>query len=503
MLFPTALFALFFIVVATLHWTLPERSLARKIWLFAASVFFYAWWSWRFALMMLASALVNHGFALAIARARHGGSETAAESPEGVRRAKRLLVLCIVLDLLLLAVFKYARFLVYDALWPILVPLCRAMGEGAVDALIAFHEAADPILTGIVLPIGLSFYTFQAIAYVVDVHRGTVRPAASWLDFANFLAFFPKLTSGPIVRTADFLPQMETLPSRDTPVDTGRAVTLVIGGLIKKMVVANWLASHLVDPFFSAPEDFGVWDALLGSYGYAIQLYCDFSAYSDIATGCALLLGFRFPDNFRAPYIATSIQDFWRRWHISLSSWLRDYLYIPFGGSRCAPWKVHRNLLLTMLLGGLWHGASWAFLLWGVFHGLVQCIERLFRKSKKADPVSGIRRIVAIVFTFHIATFAWILFRCGFADMQGFETFRAVLGAFGRAAPSALFSAMAVGMLLLGYALQALDGDTPRRIWNAFNRLPVWARALLAALLFTLVAGLGPSGVAPFIYFAF
>lgn len=488
MLFPTTVFAIFFAIVFALHWALPERSLLRKVVLLAASVFFYCWWRCDFAVMMLASAAINHFLALRIGKATTQAGK------------KRLLFAAVAVNLLVLAFFKYTGFLFTQIALPLAVPVCKAFG--ATDALLDFNERAFPFIQSIVLPVGISFYTFQAISYVVDVASGKCKPAASYLDFANYLSFFPKLAAGPIARPGDLLPQMESLPARSAPIDTGRATTLVLGGLLKKMVVANWLAGHLADPFFQFPEDHGIIDAFLGSYGYAIQIYCDFSAYSDIATGCALLLGFSFPENFKAPYIATSFQDFWRRWHISLSSWLRDYLYIPLGGSRCAKWKVHRNLLLTMLLGGLWHGAGWTYIIWGAIHGVAQVIERPF--NKKGIVIPRYAKAIRAIITFHVVTFAWIFFRAGASDVEGLETVKGVLSAFTRTSvPTQLFSATAVALMLSGLALQVLDGTTPSRVWSAFNRLNPCLRALIAAALLAAVLGLGPAGVAPFIYFQF
>ena len=491
MLFPTLQFALFFAVVLALHWTLPERGVLRKWALLAASFVFYAWWSWKFALFTLASAALNHGAACLVAT---------ADDP---RRRKSILVSAIAVNLAFLAFFKYAGFLFMQGFHPLAVICCRQFG--AVESLLDFEDQILPFIESIVLPIGISFYTFQAIAYVADVASGKFRPAASLLDFANYLLFFPKLCAGPIVRPGDLIPQMEALPSRETQIDNGRAATLILGGLFKKVVVANWLSQHLANPVFTDPESFGAVDALLGAYGYTIQIYCDFSAYSDIAIGVALLLGFTFPENFRAPYISTSLQEFWRRWHITLSSWLRDYLYIPLGGSRCAKWKVHRNLMLTMLLGGLWHGAGWSYILWGAIHGLGQVIERPFNRKRPADapPRPVVVSILRGLLTFHVVAFAWIFFRAGAVDAEGLATVRGILAAFGRNAPATLLSPLAVAMLLLGFALQLLDGETPRRLWDAFNRLPPLLQGLLAAILLAVVLGLGPAGVAPFIYFQF
>ena len=492
MLFPTLAFALFFGVVLVLHWTLPERGLPRKCALLAASIFFYAWWSWKFALFTLASAAFNHGAARMIA------------ATQDARRRKSVLVAAIAANLILLAFFKYAGFLFMQGFHPLAVICCRQFG--AVESLLDFEDQILPFIESIVLPIGISFYTFQAIAYVADVASGKFRPAASLLDFTNYLLFFPKLCAGPIVRPGDLIPQMETLPSRETQIDTGRAATLILGGLFKKVVVANWLSQHLANPVFTDPESFGTVDALLGVYGYTIQIYCDFSAYSDIAIGVALLLGFTFPENFRAPYISTSLQEFWRRWHITLSSWLRDYLYIPLGGSRCAKWKIHRNLMLTMLLGGLWHGAGWSYILWGAIHGLGQVLERPFNKKRPPDAPPRNRAVLILrgIITFHVVAFAWIFFRAGAIDAEGLTTVRRLLAAIGHCGTKAtLLTPLAIVFLLLGFALQLLDGETPRRLWNAFNRLPPLVQGLLAAILLAVVMGLGPAGVAPFIYFQF
>ena len=493
MLFPTLAFALFFSIVLVLHWTLPERGLLRKFALFAANFFFYAWWSWKFAIFTLASAAFNFDMAVFIA------------SEPDARRRKKFLVAAVAVNLALLAFFKYAGFIFMEGIHPLAVIFCRHFGS--VETLLDFEmDSVLPFIEGIVLPIGISFYTFQAIAYVADVASGKIRPASTFLDFANYFLFFPKLCAGPIVRPGDLIPQMETLPSHETQIDTGRAATLILGGLFKKVVVANWISQHLANPVFTDPGSFGAVDVLLGVYGYTIQIYCDFSAYSDIAIGIALLLGFNFPENFRAPYISTSLQEFWRRWHITLSSWLRDYLYIPLGGSRCAKWKIHRNLILTMLLGGLWHGAGWSYILWGAIHGLGQVIERPFNKKRPADAPPRPRAVSILrgVITFHVVAFAWIFFRAGAIDAEGLVTVRNILTAIGRwSVPATLLTPLAIFFLLLGFALQLLDGETPRRLWNAFNRLPPLVQGLLAAILLTIVIGLGPAGVAPFIYFQF
>ncbi|NLG35465.1 MAG: MBOAT family protein [Lentisphaerae bacterium] len=498
MLFPTTVFAVFFFLVFNMHWALAGHPRARKGFLLAASLFFYGFWSWKFALMLLGSALLNHVAAVRMAQ----------PAGEGAGRSKRrVLILAVVFNLGLLGFFKYAGFLVADTLFPLLRPVCAAIGPDAVWGLVRVQEEIYPWLSRIVLPVGISFFTFQALSYVVDVYRGRVAPARSWLDFANYLAFFPQLVAGPIVRAGNLVPQMEDMPGRDTPLEAGRAVFLILTGLFKKMVVANWLASRLADPVFAWPEIHSGPDILMAVYGYALQIYCDFSAYSDIAIGTALLLGFHFPDNFNAPYFATSLQDFWRRWHISLSTWLRDYLYIPMGGSRRGSRRTYANLFITFLLGGLWHGAAWTFLLWGAFHGLYLSVERKARgwlgiPEREALPARWPVALIGRIWIFHVVCFSWILFRGGnletvVAILEGIAAWRT------RVPEVHLWGAWPLAMVAAGFATQFLDGG---RLWRTARRLPAWpawAVGAAAALVLTAILALGPEGVAPFIYFQF
>ena len=499
MLFPTTAFAVFFFGVFQIHWALAGFPRARKAFLLAASLFFYGFWSWKFALMLLASALVNHAAATRI--------EGLAASGAAERPRRRLLVAVVALNLGLLAFFKYAGFFFADALFPLLRPACVWLGPEAVAWLVRVQEEVYPWLAKIVLPVGISFFTFQALSYVVDVHRRHVAPARSWIDFANYLAFFPQLVAGPIVRARDLVPQMEAMPGRTTPIEAARAVFLILVGLFKKTVVANALAARLVDPVFAWPEIHSGPDLLMGVYAYAVQIYCDFSAYSDIAIGSALLLGFHFPANFNAPYAATTLQDFWRRWHISLSSWLRDYLYIPLGGSRGGGGRTAANLFLTFLLGGLWHGAAWTFLLWGAFHGAYLVVERqvrgwLRRPGKSAPPSSFAVAWLGRIWIFHVVCFSWILFRGGRVEnvgamLEGLFRWRAAVPAVES------WGALSVVLVAVGLATQGLDGDRLWRVARKVSAWPAWALAAGAAVALTLILALGPEGVAPFIYFQF
>ncbi|MBL7498585.1 MBOAT family protein [Frankia sp. CNm7] len=342
MVFPTIEFAAFFLAVMAVSWWLMPRPRLWKPFMLAASYVFYGYTDPRFVLLLVASTLVNQAAACAIAR----------------RRDRRILIIAIVADLGLLGWFKYYGFFALS-----------------VDRMLDDIGLGAPLpLLQVALPVGISFFTFQALSYVIDVWRGDTRPA-KLIDFAVYEAFFPHLVAGPIVRAREFIPQLAS-PRDRSAVPATRAVFLICGGLVKKVVLADLLARRLVDPVFDSPGQHSSVEVLVAIYAYAVQIYCDFSAYSDIAIGVALLLGFRFPDNFDRPYAATSLREFWRRWHLTLSRWLRDYVYIPLGGARRGPRRTQLNLMITMVLGGLWHGAAWTFVCWGAVHGAGLAAER-------------------------------------------------------------------------------------------------------------------------------
>ena len=428
----------------------------------AASYVFYGYWDARFVGLIVASTVLNQAAAVWLGRLEGSGARRAVVS------------VAVGANLASLGFFKYAGFFT----------------DSVESALEGLGLGADFPLLNIILPVGISFFTFQAISYVLDVYRGDAEPAKP-LDFAVYLAFFPQLVAGPIVRANELIPQLNA-PRSLRRTDFTRAVTLIAAGLFKKMVVATYLAEALVDDVFAFPDRFSPVEVLLGVYGYAVQIYADFSGYTDIAIGVALLLGIRLPDNFDQPYRATSIQDFWRRWHMSLSRWLRDYLYIPLGGSRRGERRRDINLFLTMLLGGLWHGAAWTFVLWGAFHGLGLVVER--RLGLRLHPV------VACVVTFHFICFGWILFRA--------ESLGAAGDVLGR-----LFSAPTVESTHLTWVAAALIAAMlathfwPRPVGEraivAASRLPVLVAGVTFALWLVIVEQFGPEGVAPFIYFQF
>src|SRR6478752_8721560 len=381
MLFPTSAFLIFFLVVAAAMVALDTKFTAKKAVLVVASYFFYAQWDWRFCFLLAFSSAVSYLAGLLIDRARDD-------------RGRRIVLgVAVAVHLSLLGTFKYFDFFVLSA-----NELARALGFT--------HEL--PFLE-ILLPVGISFFTFHGISYVTDVYRGDVAVCRNPLDMALYMSFFPQLVAGPIVRAAYFLPQLAR-PSTE-PIPIAPALLLILSGLFKKVVIANYLATGLVDPVFSAPTSYGGPDLLLATYGYAVQIFCDFSAYSDMAIALAALCGFRFPINFNQPYRAQSLHEFWHRWHISLSTWLRDYLYKPLGGNRHGRWKTYRNLLLTMLLGGLWHGAAWKFIAWGALHGGGLAVERMLEPWIGRRALSPAAKIIATLIVFHFVCLAWIFFR--------------------------------------------------------------------------------------------
>lgn len=447
----------------------------------AASYFFYGYWDWRFVGLLIGSSVVNHLLALWIDRS------------DRVSMRRLALTLALVVNLGVLVFFKYAAFFAEQAFW---IQHHFAASDAAVT------ERWIPLLNylgTIILPVGISFFTFQALSYVADVYRRQMKPADCWVDVALFLAFFPQLVAGPIVRARALIGQLAG-PLTPRRLDIGRAAPLIMGGLFKKIVVANYLAEKIVDPVFARPDLYGTWDALVAVYAYAIQIYCDFSAYSDMAIGFCLLLGFHIPLNFDAPYLAGSIRNFWRRWHMSLSFFLRDYLYIPLGGSRRGEVRTYVNVMVTFLLGGLWHGAGWTFIIWGGLHGAYQIVERLIGKwIGNRVPDGFVTDIVRGLLVWHFVCFAWLFFRC-----QTFGDAAAMLQALMRLdQPVQCAGGMVLAVIVVGYLTQLLDGRRCERFWDIFGRWhPVWQGVTVAVVL-TLILALGPKGVAPFIYFQF
>jgi len=381
MLFVEPRFFVFFAIVFALYWSLKRNDL-RKLVLLVASYIFYGAWDPRFTLLLAFSTLFDFGAGLMM------------EAAPTQRRRHLIIAVSVTVNLALLFTFKYFNF----------------FADSFVGLLHAAGVQANPVTVRLILPVGISFYTFQSLSYTLDIYRGHMRARRSLLDYATFVGFFPQLVAGPIVRAYDFLPQLDGL-KRFADVPVRRALILFFFGYVKKSCVSDNLAPY-VDAVFSHPADYTGASIMAATVLYAIQIYCDFSGYTDMAIATAKLLGYDLTVNFRHPYFSTSISTFWRRWHISLSSWLRDYLYIPLGGNRGGRLAGYRNLLVTMVLGGLWHGASWNFVIWGTLHGGALILHKEYARWRPEAWGSHVAyRTGAMLLTFWWVCLAWIFFR--------------------------------------------------------------------------------------------
>ncbi|MCA9322859.1 MAG: MBOAT family protein [Planctomycetes bacterium] len=472
--FSSLTFFLFFALVCALHWTLRKHE-ARKIVLLAASYWFYGAWDERFLFLIIGSSAVDYVVGAAIAR-----------SDDAVRR-KRLLITSLVVNLGALAIFKYLGFFV----------------DSAVDGLTRLgFEASAPTLS-IVLPVGISFYTFQTLSYTIDIYRGELRPARSAVDFFLFVAFFPQLVAGPIVRARDFLPQLEVQRTlKAEPFFLG--LELFMLGLFKKLVIADSVGM-LVDGVYGELGEHAAWEVLCAAIGFCFQIYADFSGYSDMAIGCAAMLGYRLPENFRLPYLSLSITDYWRRWHISLSSWFRDYLYIPLGGNRRGVAKTYRNLIATFLLTGLWHGANWTFVMFGAWNGGVLILERWWRALRRrlGHHPSPSPHVAWVPVCWVLATastiISFIFFR---ADDLGhaIDIFRRIASGhpgYGQF-PWRHFVYISIWMVAYHLACVLKLGTRLRARFD-----PWFLRSLIYTVYVLLMAAFAPFGERPFIYFQF
>jgi D-alanyl-lipoteichoic acid acyltransferase DltB (MBOAT superfamily) len=390
MLFNSLTFLLFFPVVTAGYYLLRANVRFQNVWLLAASLFFYACWDWRFVFLLLLTVVVDFYVAQHLDRMYERG-----DPPE---RRKWFVAISMGANLAILGFFKYFNFF--------------------VESVHAGFQALgwDPPLgtLSIILPVGISFYTFQSMSYTIDVYRRELPAAKSILDFTLFVSFYPHLVAGPIMRAVDLLPQI-LRPRRTTRDQVIDGLHLIVWGFWKKVFVADNLAP-VVNRMFALPNPTG-FETAMGVYAFAFQIYCDFSGYTDIARGIAKLMGFELVLNFNLPYFATNPKEFWTRWHISLSSWLRNYLYIPLGGNRGSEGKTYRNLMLTMVLGGLWHGAAWNFVLWGFYQGGLLVVHRLSEpfldRVFKAETAwgRGVSFAVRVLFMFQVTCYGWLLFR--------------------------------------------------------------------------------------------
>ncbi len=465
MVFPTIQFAIFFPIVLALSWALMKRQLVWKPFILAASYVFYSAANPLFCLMLAGLTLANQATARLVHRT------------EDERRRRQIVATAVAIDLGTLGVFKYYGFFAEE-----------------VNAVLDTFGLGLPLpLAAIALPIGISFIVFQAISYTVDVHRRLIEPAST-IDFALYLSFFPHLVAGPIVRAREFIPQLAK-PRDPTKVAVGAGVFLIVVGLVKKVAIADFLAREIVDPVFGVPQAYSAPDVALAGYAYAVQIFCDFSGYTDIAIGLALLMGFVFPQNFDRPYRAQTFREFWRRWHMTLSRFLRDFLYIPLGGSRGGKLRTARNLMITMVLGGLWHGAAWGFVLWGTIHGLALVAEQVLRERARFTLPGWLRWAIV----FHVVVLAWIPFRAPDLSLAG--TFVSRLADWG---PATLWTLPVVGIVVIVIGLQLVANKPLDVIRVRFESLhPAALGASMATVIVLVTATVSSQGVPPFIYFQF
>jgi alginate O-acetyltransferase complex protein AlgI len=473
MLFPTVEFALFFLAVLLVAWSLHRSLEIHKLFLLLASYVFYGFWNWSYLPLLIGISLYS---ALIAQRIQKSAS---------AKSRKAWLALGAAGCLATLGYYKYTAFFLTTVL----------------DIWARFGAPPRMGFSSPLLPLGVSFFVFHAISLMMDAYRNKLKQPVRIQDALLYVAFFPQLIAGPILRASSFMPQLHV--RRDPrAIRVNRALLLIVSGLFKKVVISNLLATRLVEPVFAAPQTFGRVDILLAIYGYAAQIYCDFSGYTDMAIGCAMLLGYRFPRNFNAPYTATNPQDFWRRWHISLSSWLRDYLYFPLGGSRGGAWRTALNLMITMVLGGLWHGASWTFVIWGALHGLYLVAHRKW-SALEWVPIRRLRQTtvwhwIARLLLFNAVCLGWVFFRAPSFNIAFTVLHRLTV-------PGTL--TLATGPVVLALALGLAGQFQPLRWRKALEcelgRWPALLRGATFAAAISAIELLGPSGVAPFIYFQF
>ncbi|WP_264553519.1 MBOAT family O-acyltransferase [Flavobacterium sp. N2038] len=526
LLFNTGLFLGLFLVFYFVYAFLRKTFYLRLTYVILFSLFFYYKSSGIYFLLLLLSSVVDYGLSQIIFRATKDTTK------------KVYLVISVILNLGLLGYFKYMNFMI-------------------VTFNDMFHGNYQ--LHDIFLPVGISFYTFQSMSYIIEIYREEIKPTKNYIEYLFFVSFFPQLVAGPIVRAKDFLPQIYQKLNL-TQQDVNNALFLIIGGLIKKTVISNYISVNFVDRVFDTPLTYTSFENLMASYGYAIQIYCDFSGYSDMAIGIALLLGFKLPVNFRTPYKSTSITDFWRRWHISLSTWLKDFLYISMGGNRegsfagflfpslfffgLLVWGItsystsiiplivasvsillfclsfllsskrkqtlvtNLNLFTTMLLGGLWHGAGAQFIVWGALHGLALAVHKIFVEffpSKKDKKPNFLWRFFSILITFHFVVFCWIFFRA-----RDFETALQVINNIGQLTfEPELWQTVIIGyknvflLMLFGYVWHFLPEVITDKMKFVFDKTPLLLKAVILGFVYWIVYATSVAGSQPFIYFQF
>ncbi len=468
LLFTSSFFLFFFMAIVLIYPFIANRVKIRTWFLMLVSLYFYYKTSGAFVLLLIITAFINFIIGMEI----HKSKSKSARN--------WLMVASVFWNLGSLGYYKYTNFI---------ISIINGISKGNLPVMDIF------------LPVGISFFTFQIMSYTMDIYFGNLKPIRSFKDFLFFVAFFPQLVAGPIVRATWFIPQIRKKVSLDSET-VAKALILIMGGLIKKGIIADYISINFVDRVFENPTLFSGVENLIAVYGYGLQIYCDFSGYSDMAIGLAALLGFELPLNFNTPYKATSITEFWHRWHMSLSTWLRDYLYIPLGGNRNGKVRQYINLFITMLLGGLWHGASWNFVFWGAMHGVGLIIDKFWLRLKISQ--TRIMKVVGLIVTFHFVSFLWIFFRAqdfavagqilhqithnfnGLLVLEWFKGYR-LIGIF----------------ILMGYMFHWLPQKFDLGVERFMKAVPIPVQSLIVALVIWLMYQTRTSDIQPFIYFQF
>jgi D-alanyl-lipoteichoic acid acyltransferase DltB (MBOAT superfamily) len=488
-IFSTAAFWFFLLVVMAVYSLVYRRLFIRNFYLLLVSLFFYYKSGGLFLSLLILVTLIDFTCGIMISRS-------------GTRMIKRLFILLsIISNILILAYFKYTGFFV-DIINDVLATDIKVYDYLA--SFSNFHLGTRFDVSNIVLPVGISFFTFQSLSYTIDVYRGRLHPVRSIIDFGFFVSFFPQLVAGPIVRASEFIPQIYK-EFNLTKREFSHSLFLISKGLIKKIVISDFIATSFIDRVFDLPAVYSGFENLMAVYGYGLQIYCDFSGYTDIAIGIGLIMGFRLPLNFNSPYKASSVADFWKRWHISLSRWLKDYLYIPLGGNRRGTIRTGINLMITMLLGGLWHGASLSYITWGGLHGAGLIANKIRDSFFSRGPRKRIfQRAIAVFITFNFVSFCWIFFRAPDIN-SAILMIRQIGENFSPGSVMPLLSAYGSVFLLIiiGYLIHLLPEKVKESYRGLFIGMPMILQAVIILMSAVLILGMRTGDIVPFIYFRF
>ncbi|UTD04531.1 MBOAT family protein [Treponema denticola] len=490
MFFPTISFAVFFLLVFFLYWYIFRQEKERKILLTAASYFFYAMWDWRFCILLFVFTLINYFYGFLL------------DKEKNYAPRKAIVIIICIIDILYLGFFKY--------LYSLLSYLNQFFPDMFVNSTLLTLRSWS-----LLVPVGISYYTFRCMSYVFDIYLCKIRHVKPFWDFLLYVSFFPQLSSGPIVQAEYFLKDLPRALNCDNekgakPIAFDRAIVFLISGLYKKMIISNFLTILVTDKIFANPSFYNTWELIFGVISYTIIIYADFSGYSDMAIGIGILLGFNTPANFNRPYISKSVTEFWRRWHISFSSWLRDYLYFGLGGSRFGLARALFALFFTMLIAGLWHGASWTFLIWGAMQGAMLCIERIFSeiKERKAigkeilDEEKNEKKsfdFLRIIPVFIFVNISWLVFFS--SSLSELSLYLRSLGNISQ--PFQIISPFILLIFFAGLFLQLPSESLRKKAFTIYSSLPMIVKVVTTVSFLAVLYAVSTSGIPPFIYFAF